>query len=200
MELYRVADRQNGYFSSAQASRAGYSHRLQHHYQKSGEWTKFGRGIYRLLFYPESTEEQFAKISVWSHDRDSRPQAVVSHESALMVHNISDAMPNKVHVSVPGSFRKEPLPELVLHRIGKCNAFFEADIEDRGGYLITTPARTILDIANDLRVSPEYLETGIEDALDEGLLSISDVHALLGCISDSWRRNIAEMAAGTTRR
>lgn len=197
-ELYQLADRQSGYFSSAQAARVGYSRRLQHHYHGSGEWLKIYRGVYRLLFYPECADEQLACMSVWSHDKESRPRAIVSHETALALHDISDAMPSKVHMSVPRSFRKEPLFGLVLHRIGNRNGFSKTDIEDHGGFLVTNPARTILDVANDPTISPEHLENGIKDALDKGLLTSSDIYALLERISDNWRRDIAKAATKST--
>lgn len=40
----------------------------------------------------------------------------------------------------------------------------------RRGYRVTTPLRTILDIARSPRVSPEHLETAVAEALERGLV------------------------------
>ena len=47
--------------------------------------------VLATLVAPEATWETF----------DDPPQAVVSHESALAIHNLSDLLPGKVHLTVP---------------------------------------------------------------------------------------------------
>jgi predicted transcriptional regulator of viral defense system len=91
------------------------------------------------------------RISLWSRNKRGVPQAVVSHEAALRLHGLSDVMPECLHISVPAGFRKQPPKGMVLHKA----KLDEVDVEDRGGYRTTTPLRTILDVARDVRVSPE---------------------------------------------
>lgn len=82
-----------------------------------------------------------------------------------MLHDLSDLMPDRVHLVVPPGFRKKPPPGVVLHRA----MLPAADIQNAAGYRLTTPLRTLLDLAaSDL--SPEHLHQGIREALDRGLV------------------------------
>ncbi|MBS0622974.1 MAG: type IV toxin-antitoxin system AbiEi family antitoxin domain-containing protein [Verrucomicrobia bacterium] len=47
--LFEIADRQQGYFTTQQAVKCGYSRTNLHRYVASGEWVKEQRGIYRLV-------------------------------------------------------------------------------------------------------------------------------------------------------
>jgi len=44
------------------------------------------------------------------------------------------------------------------------------DVESRTGYQVTTPLRTLLDVA-DSPLSQEHLNTAVHDALERGLVS-----------------------------
>ena len=72
------------------------------------------------------------------------------------------------------TFRKEPPKGIVLHR-GKLAA---SEIEDREGFQVTTPLRTILDIAADERTSEEHLGKAIAEALARGLVRKSALAGL----------------------
>ncbi len=130
------------------------------------------------------------RLSLWSRDRGGRPQAVVSHETALRLHELTDLMPDRVHLSVPKSFRKEPPKGVVLHKARLDNG----DIEDRRGYQVTTPLRTILDIARSPRVSPEHLEAAVAEALERGLVRRKRLREALETLEDEERRSIVEGA------
>ena len=57
------------------------------------------------------------RLTLWSRDRnDDVPQAVVSHESALILHGLTDLFPNRTHLTVPPGFRKKAPPLVVLHK------------------------------------------------------------------------------------
>jgi predicted transcriptional regulator of viral defense system len=187
--LFEVADRQAGYFTARQAREAGYDYRLQHYYRERGHWVAVGHGLYKLRHYPDVEDEEFARLSLWSRDKCGNPQAVVSHETALRLYDITDLMPGRVHLSVPKGFRKRPPKGVVLHKA----QLEEADVENRGGYRITTPLRTILDLARSPRVSPEYLEAAISEALERGLVRRKRLRAAVETLEDE-RRAIAERA------
>jgi predicted transcriptional regulator of viral defense system len=96
----------------------------------------------------------------------SRGKAVVSHESALAVHGIGEFESGSVHLTVPRNFRMADVA-VMLHR----GQLPDSDIEDRVGFRITTPQRTIIDLASQ---SPdeEQLGRAIEQAASEGLLGL----------------------------
>jgi len=76
-------------------------------------------------------------------DRSGAQQATVGHESAPVVHDLGDRMPAVVHLVVPRGFRKKRPAECELHQ----DDLEPDDIEEREGFFVTTPLRTLLDLA-----------------------------------------------------
>lgn len=164
-KLYGIAAAQGGYFTAAQARQAGYAYSQQHFHASRGNWLKIDRGLFRLRDFPSGEREDLILWSLWSRNQMSVPQAVVSHDTALTVHALSDVMPAQVHLTVPPRFRKEGPPGCVLHKA----TLAPDDIEPRRGYQVTTPLRTLLDVA-DSALSQEHLNKAVSDALERGLV------------------------------
>lgn len=175
--LYEVAESQAGYFTSAQAGKIGYSYAAQHHHVKAGNWERVGHGIYRLDRFPLVPGAEYAPLMLWSRDRTGNIQAVVSHESALQAYELSDVMPAKVHLTVPKGFRKR-VPAGVQVSYAHLPA---GHVTERDGYRITTPLRTLLDVAT-VGISPELLASAVRDATRKGLVMRSE---LLEAIDDA---------------
>lgn len=194
--LFNVADTQAGYFSASQALEAGYSYRLQHYHATQGHWRNEGHGMYRLDLYPSSPHEHLALLSLWSRDRWGKPRAVVSHESALDVHGISDVMPVYTHLSVPRGFRKQAPSGVRLHKVLPPDGLSDEETEHREGFAVTTVPRTLVDVARDRRISPEHLQTGVYEAVWMGRVSASRLHRELDAAAEinDVRREIAGSA------
>src|SRR5215204_1734728 len=128
--LFDVADQQAGYFTARQALEAGYDYPLQHYHRERGHWTQVGHGLFRLNRYPEGENEDLVRLSLWSRDREGKPQAVVSHETALRLHGLSDLMPEKAHLSVPRGFRKRSPRGVILRK----QDLTEGDVEEWNGF------------------------------------------------------------------
>lgn len=172
--LFELADRQAGYFTAAQARALGYSDRAIHYHKRRGEWIPVGWGLYRLRAYPVSPEEELVRLTLWSRNRKGEPQAVVSHETALRLYGLTDLVPEHYHLTVPFSFRKRPPAGVVLHRA----RLREGEYREHAGYRVTTPLRTLLDVAaGDL--SPEHLAAAVEEALARGLVRRARLEAAL---------------------
>ncbi len=163
--LFDIADRQAGFFTAAQAQEAGYSYASQSYHRKQGHWLDEGWGIFRLRHYPSSADEELIRLMLWSRNREGWVQAVISHDTALRVYELSDVMPSKVHLTVPKGFRKGIPKGVVLHK----RELAEEDTTVRDGYRITTPLRTLLDVA-DSPLSPEHLYGATQEALERGLV------------------------------
>jgi predicted transcriptional regulator of viral defense system len=168
--LSAIAQEQGGYFTSKQAKSAGYSYFDQHYHTTKGDWLRIRRGIYRLLNYPLPLRDDLIVMTLLSHDRAGNPQATVSHETALAVHGISDANPSRIDLIVPPTYRKKMPASVVLHKA----MLSPKDWEQREGYRITTPLRTILDTARTQSAWP-YLTDAIYDALQKGLVRASQI-------------------------
>jgi predicted transcriptional regulator of viral defense system len=78
-----------------------------------GQLEHRGRGIYRMPVIPHGELDEYMETVLWTGR-----EGVISHESALLIHDLSDVNPSRVHVTVPVGFRtrKKPLPVLEVHR------------------------------------------------------------------------------------
>lgn len=138
--LYQIAASQGGYFTAAQARAAGYTYRQQHYHCSRGNWLRIDRGLFRLRDFPPGEREDLIRWSLWSRDQKGMPQAVVSHDTALTVHDLSDVMPERVHLTVPRGFRKRVPAGCILH----FGSLAEEEVESRPGYSVTTPLGSVL--------------------------------------------------------
>lgn len=163
--LYEIAAAQGGYFTSAQAIQVGYAYSQQHFHVSRGNWLRIDRGLFRLRDFPPGEREDLIRWSLWSRDQKGVPQAVISHDTALTVHDLSDVMPDQVHLTVPKEFRKRLPPGCILHKA----SLTPKDVEPRTGYQVTTPLRTLLDVA-DSPLSQEHVNRAVRDALERGLV------------------------------
>lgn len=166
-DLTELATAQGGYFTAKQAEKAGYDYpHLAYHIDR-GNFERIDHGLYRIPTIPRDEHDEFIRLSLWSRSRDDAPQAVVSHESALALHDLSDMLPGKVHLTVPRSFRKQSPRNCQLHK----GELGPKDVLARSGFRITTPLRTLIDVAADSTVPTEQLELAVRDAVDKGMVT-----------------------------
>ncbi len=163
--LTALAGTQSGYFTARQALAVGYAYPEQHYHMLQGNWERVARGVFRLRDYPLAEREDLIVLSLLSHDRTSQPQAVFSHETALALHDLSDANPARIHLTVPSGFRRQLPDGVVIHR----GVVPPDDWEERDGYRVTTPLRTLTDIAATPESWPA-LEPAVRDALRTGMV------------------------------
>lgn len=164
--LYALAVTQGGYFTAKQAASVGYDYSHLVYHLHAGNFERASHGLYRLPTIPTAENDDLIRLSLWSRGRNDKPQATVSHASALFLHQLSDILPGKVHLTVPQSFRKTSPTGCQLHK----GHVAEADIEVREGFIVTTPFRTLLDLASGPGITDEQLGLGIHQALQRGLV------------------------------
>jgi len=169
--LYEVAAQQEGHFTLRQAAGAGYSRQLLEHHLRKGRLTRTRRGIYRLTHFPPGDQEDLVVFWLWSEC-----QGVFSHQTALFLHDLSDALPGRVHMTLPSSLaaRRRVVPQgLWLHQ-GSVPA---PDRTWSGPVPVTRPLRTIRDCLAG-STSPELVQQAIESGLARGLFSRADLEKL----------------------
>ncbi len=81
-KLFQVGSDHRGYFSAAQALQVGYAYSQHHFHIARGNWIRVDHGIFRLRDCPPGGREDLIHLSLWSHNRQGEPQAVVSHHTA----------------------------------------------------------------------------------------------------------------------
>lgn len=137
--MMAVAADQAGYFTAAQAIQVGYSYQAQKFHADRGNWRRVDRALFRIPEWPTDDNDSFVRWTVWSGG-----VAVISHISAMAWHHLGDANPDRLHATVPKGFRRTALA-LVLYR----EDLPTEDVENRGNFRITTPLRSVVDVAAD---------------------------------------------------
>ncbi len=161
--LETEAYQQNGYFTVRQAREHGISSQLLNHHARRGRFERVRRGLYRLRGFPSAEHDEMREkwMAVGTE------KAVLSHESALALLDLSDNIPDAVHLLVPRRYRglRRP-PGVVIHT--------RPDDEKvstvwRDGLPLTAPARTLVDVVDGLQ--PEQASMAVQQALSRGLLT-----------------------------
>lgn len=164
--LYRLAAHQAALFTTGDAAEHAISPQLLHHHLDAGRIVRVRRGIYRVAHLPPEEDEQLVELWLWS-DR----AGVFSHDTALALHGLSDALPVDVHVTLPQPWRRRRLrkPEgVTLH-------YADADSPEWVGHVpVTSPAQTVRDCVAD-GLEPDLVEQAIEEGVGRGLFTRAEV-------------------------
>ena len=163
--LFATALEHGGYFTAKQAKEVGYDYPHLEYHVSTGSFERVAHGLYRLTSVPPGEHDDLVRLSLWSRNRQDEPQAVVSHQSALVLYELSDLLPAKIHLTVPPAFRKGAPDGCVLHKA----RLTAKDIDERTGFRVTVPLRTLLDAAAS-GVSEDQLQRAVSDALARGLV------------------------------
>lgn len=169
--LFEIAVSQEGLFTTQQAAEAGYSPQLLVHHLGAGRMVRVRRGVYRLVHFPAGDHEDLTVVWLWSER-----EGVFSHQTALALHDLSDVLPARVHLTLPEARRKRRLrvPDGVVLHYGEV-----AESERRwfGPVPATAPLRTLEDCAAE-HVPPELLRSAALDALERGLVTRAELAAV----------------------
>lgn len=128
------------------------------------------RGVYRMPSLPYDPLDEFILARLWAAER-----GVISHDSALLVHELCDINPTKVHLTIPTSYRisRAGGERYVIHR----SDLEPAEVTRVDAVTLTTIRRTLTDSLGSV---PVYLlRTAIETARERGAISSGARDALL---------------------
>lgn len=157
-QLYQIAEDQAGYFSLSQAINTGLRRSQIYREIKRGKFEKSGWGVYRFVQFPASRFEGI-HVAVLSAGQS----AVVGFQTALYVYDLSDIIPDEIHLILsPTSSRRRPGIRVHTTRLNP------GDVTHFEGLPITTVARTITDVAL-AHVSDNQVRIAIIQALRRGI-------------------------------
>lgn len=173
--LFETAAAQEGYFTTAQAQAAGYSSQLLNKYVRTARISRWRRGIYRVTHFPAGEHEDLVTAWLWSAQ-----EGVISHQTALALHQLSDVLPAHIHLTLPSSWkgRRLRLPEGIIVHHGDVP---QGERTWFGPVPATKPERTLNDCAR-AALSPELLGRAAKQALRRGIVTrdeLKDVQAAL---------------------
>jgi predicted transcriptional regulator of viral defense system len=126
---------------------------------------------------------------LWSRNRQEIPEGIYSHETALSLHELSDVMPSKLHMTVPRDFRRNSMiPEvLILHRAN----VDKSDVQEIYSVRATRPLRTIIDLLRSKQVDETQLKLAVNEALRRGLIGKREIE---DASPDDLKRSLRELA------
>ena len=167
-KLAGVATAQEGSFTTKQAAAAGYSPQLLIKHIRAGRISRMRRGIYRLVHFPAGEHEDLIAAWLWSDQA-----GVISHHTALALHDLSDALPSKVHLTLPQAWRRRRLrvpPGVVIHHANVP----PDDLAWFGAAPTTNPRRTLNDCAREA-LAPDLLRHAAQQAMRRGLVARAEL-------------------------
>ncbi|MEO8293468.1 MAG: hypothetical protein ABI635_10055 [Actinomycetota bacterium] len=165
-QLFNLAAEQGGHFTAAQAREIGYSYQAQAHHAGAGNWLRIDRGLFRLAEWVPALHDDLARWTLWSRGR-----GVVSHDTALSVHGIGEFESARVHLTVPPGFTMRN-DAVALHHTD----LPAGDVIERTGFRVTTPARSLIDVAT-AAPDEDQLARAIEEARTRGLVTPRQLRA-----------------------
>lgn len=132
-------------------------------------------GVYRVPGLPRDRSDEFILARLWAKGR-----GVVSHDSALLVHELCDINPTRIHITVPTKYR-------ISRAGGEHYAIHHADLADGevirlDAVVVTTIARTLQDAAST--VATYLVRQAVKAAADRGAIVSAERDGLLAAVKD----------------
>src|ERR1035438_1967809 len=164
--LTTMAASQGGYFTSKQAAAIGYTAPKRNYHVHVGNWVRERRGIFRLSSQPLPARPDLILWWLWSRNRQDQPQGVYSHQTALSLHELTDVMPSRFHLTVPKTFRRSAaIPRAVMLHIANLPS---SDVEQIDGVPVTKTLRTLIDVAASREIPLADLQLAFAEAARSG--------------------------------
>ena len=173
--LTMLAASQGGYFTSKQAAVIGYTAPKRNYHVRVGNWVRERRGIFRLTTQPLPVRPDLILWWLWSRNRQDQPQGVYSHLTALSLHDLTDAMPSRLHMTVPGAFRRSAaIPKAVVLHMADLPP---SDIEQIDDVPVTKALRTLIDVAASREIPLADLQLAFVEATRSGKITRAEIAA-----------------------
>jgi predicted transcriptional regulator of viral defense system len=162
--VVRFAAMQGGLISAGQAVELGCSLKQLSKYVQSGKLERVQRALYRVADLPPGEHDDLMAVWLWS-----RTEGVLSHETALYLHDLSNALPVKAHITLPSSWKRRVVripSDVVVHY----DDLLSSERGWVGALPVTTVRRTLLDCLHG-SLAPELVEQAFAQAAARGLIS-----------------------------
>ncbi len=169
--VFEIAADNFGYLTVEQAWDAAVSPKTLNAMARRGTLEHVSTGVYRVAAISPSPMSEYMEASLWPRG----VQGVISHDSALVIHQLSDVNPAKIHITVPRSHRvMRAIPR--MYAVHRANLAAE-DVVFVDGVPVTAPVRTILD-SHQAHLGPALIRQAIEDGIRSGVLSTAQAQRL----------------------
>lgn len=172
MDLLEQAHQQYGYLTPDDARALGVDPTQLRLMAAREQLVHVGHGLYRMSVVPATPLDPYMEAVLWTGRR-----GVLSHETALDLHELCDVNPSAIHLTVPRSFRtrKKPPASYGLHR-------FDLDPAELGwheGIPIVNAERAILG-GIEQALGWQLIDQAIVTARERGLITQAVAERLAG--------------------
>ncbi len=157
-----IAARQHGAIGSSQARSCGLSRHQIRHLVRSGRFVADRRAICVVAGTPDTWERR-----AWIALLACGDEAVLSHRAAGYVHGLLESKPRRIDITMWHRTRNGHVEGLPIHRAVRLEA---ADRRTVKGFPVTSPARTLVDLASEL--PDRALARTVDKALLLGITTI----------------------------
>jgi hypothetical protein len=173
-----VAERQRGVIISTQLRAGGVSSKVERRLVEDGYLRLIRPGAYAVAGAPPSRWEAAIAAALLCG-----PAAVLSHSTAAAIHRMPDVWPDPLpEITVPVQLN----PRLSGVRIHRVTDLPPADVVERRGVGLTTPVRTLVDLAS--RLDRELLARVIDEGSISRLWTIDELAACANRLAGQGRR------------
>ena len=184
--LAAIAEAQDGLFTRADAKQAEASQQLISRRVRSGRWCVVLPGVYRFAGTPPSRQMARRAALLWAGEG-----AVVSNVAAARLYGfkyLGEIPGETVEITVPLK-RRLRHEGVAIHRsvVPKC------DRRKWSGLAVTTPARTLIDIAS--LFDRDHLKRIVEGVLRDGRATVDELKTRIRRLGVSGRHGASVLAS-----
>lgn len=172
-ELAQLASDRSGVFTAAAARAIGIASSSLAYHSRTGTIERLGHGIYRLADFPSSPREPLIAAAA-----ALGKGAVVSHETALQLYEVSDVTPSRLHFTVPRARRYVTVPATDVELHTTTRPFAPGEVVQHEAFSATSLARSIVDAARTY-TGPEQIVMAVREGLRTGLLTHRDLEGAM---------------------
>lgn len=172
-QAVEVATDQHGFITFEDLRTLGADPALLRQWHQRGRIERKGHGIYRFPQIPPTPEDPLMLATLWPSGR-----GVLSHETALEVHELCDVNPEKIHITLPPGYRprRKGGEKYVVRRA----RLSDEEITWHEGIRVVTPATAIRQ-AIETHLPKYLLRQAIETAKRKGSVPKSTLVELAQC-------------------
>jgi hypothetical protein len=181
--IRRLAAKQYGVFSAAQALLHGATRRIIQSRLAHEEWELVARGVYRLVGALRSWRQDLMVALLAAGDL-----AVVSHLSAAALWRLPGFAERRVEVLAPHGKLNHRMAGVTVHESRRLPANHVASVD---GLRVTTIERTLCDVAAGIRVL--RLGRAVDNATTRGLTTVERLWAVWVELAAPGRRGVGAM-------
>jgi very-short-patch-repair endonuclease len=177
------AGQQLGLITHAQLEEIGCSRQMRRTRISDRRLIPIAHRVLRLAGSPCTWEQALLAATL-----EAGAAAVVSHMSAAALWGFADLRRGAIELSIPLAH----CPRLTRGRLHRVDQLISLDVSQRSPFALTTPERTLIDIAS--RLSHRRLELILDSAARDGLLTAGSAADALARLRASGRHGIKRLA------